>query len=190
MHLVIGLNANSVVLGDVRLEDVAKRADFVGAINVTDVGISEIPSCGIRVIATDIFSREVMYIHVSNLSDVKNIGKHFAFLQNADKSMFHVKNNCLDKSKQSYVASAAYQTIFPFGNGVAFAEDSIIFYRASIFSSSRYIPAEDFIKGFSMLSDDIVGEVDLNAVVQHLCLIDVSNESSTGLRSFCHKRRF
>lgn len=188
MHLLISLNAFSVVLGAAPLEDIAIRADFIGVINVTNIVISETPGCGILATATDVFSSSEMVIHVSNPSDVKSVGRYFAILRHADKSRFHTDNGCPEKNRQSYLAAAGLQTIFPFGNGVTFEEDIILFHRGSIFSSSRRIPEKDFIKGFTVLSDDIVGEVDFDAVVRHLCSGDVSNESFKGLNAFCRQR--
>jgi len=163
------MNVTAAGLSDVIFEDVTQRADFIGIINVKSVLHNEEGGCGLTVIAVDEFSENEMLIHVVDDDDVKGIGRFFSVLRKANLNQFSMEYDCLGKHEHAYIASAGYQSIFQFGDGVSLSEGSLMFHRASIFHHSRHLPRRDFLRGFVTLQSRIVGEIDFESVSEHLC---------------------
>ncbi|MDR6984474.1 hypothetical protein J2X32_003118 [Rheinheimera pacifica] len=188
-HLFMSTSAFSASLLDIPLEDVLRRASYIGVIDVDMLAKDNEKFCSGIVVGKDVTSDKKIQIVLPNTADVKNSGKYFAVLRKADVSNFHGRKNCFTEKLAVFTASAGYQTIFPFGNGVAYPENVILFRRASIFSSSRIFPDNDFVTGFYIEPDGIFGAVDFSLVVRHICS-NVFNLDTSGVGfDFCQNNK-
>lgn len=185
-HLFMSAGAFSASVLDIPLEDVVRRANYIGVIDVTMLAEESANPCAGIIVGKDVVSDKKIQIVLPNTADVKNIGKYFAVLREADVSNFYDRKNCFTENVAVFTASAGYQTIFPFGNGVTYPDNVILFRRASIFSSSREFPENEFVTGFHIEPDGIFGAVDFDSVVRHICL-NVFNKDVSGVGfAFCH----